>query len=248
MFEISLTVGEPVLISFYSSYNCFLLLLFLFEIPINIWFILKFVELFFSKLEMRSISRLNLEGPLTFVNVFFRYYISFPVLSINYLCTPGKSFSFVYEGKLHQTTFHWLFNTPWPDFVFTSCQASPTNIIARLKGKPLQMNDSVSWQDIFLQLCCLVRPNFSNLFLLVSTLNFVKAGKLKVGLSCYSSTKTWKLFQFGVHHNVCPLKFRVTFTLMSSSDLDRYDANNFIWTFFHRLDFFATLTVWRRCC
>ena len=46
---------------------------------------------------------------------------------------------------------------------------------------------------------------------------------------------------FGVHQNVFPLKFRVTLTLTSSSDLDRFDAN--IWSFFHRLNFLATLTV-----
>ena len=54
------------------------------------------------------------------------------------------------------------------------------------------------------------------------------------------------LFHFGGHQNVFPLKFRVTLTLTSSSDLDGFDAN--IWNFFHRLNFLATLTVSRGCC
>ena len=51
------------------------------------------------------------------------------------------------------------------------------------------------------------------------------------------------LFHSGIHQNVFPVKFRVTFTLMLSSDLDRNDADNLIWSFFHLLDFLATLTV-----
>ena len=135
--------------------------------------------------------RLRRRLKLNYLCIFFfsQYYIHFLVLSINYACNRGKTFSFVYESKLHQTLFHWSFITPRSDIAFTSCRKSPPYKISRLKAKPRKINDSE--QGVFLQLCCLVGSNFSNSFSLVSTLNSVKVRKLKVGLS-YSWTKTWK--------------------------------------------------------
>ena len=92
---------------------------------------------------------------------------------------------------VHQTLFHWSFITPWSDIGFTSCQGSPSDKISTLTGKPLQRNES--FQGIYIQLCCLLGSNFRKLNSLVSTLNSVKGQKIKVGLSGYSSDKTWKL-------------------------------------------------------
>lgn len=103
-----------------------------------------------------------------------QYHIS---LSINYVYTRGKSFSFVYESKLHQTLFQWWFTTPRSNIVVTSCQPSPTGKSPRLEVKPLQINESD--QGIFLQLSCPVGSNFSKLFSLVLSLNFVKSRVLK---------------------------------------------------------------------
>ena len=98
-----------------------------------------------------------------------------------------------------------------------------------MKVKPLQIIDS--GQGFLLQLSCLVGSNV----LLVLTLNFVKSRKLRMGLSCILGAKHGNfeknmyikhfLFHFGVHQNVFSLKFRVTLTLTSSSDLDRFDGN-----------------------
>ena len=52
-----------------------------------------------------------------------------------------------------------------------------------MKVNPLQINDS--GQGILLQLSCLVGSNVS----LVSTLNFVKSRKLRMGLSCILGAK-----------------------------------------------------------
>ena len=138
----------------------------------------------------------------------------------------------MYERQLHKTLFYYLFITP-RSAGFTSCQASPSDKISRLKGKPLQINES--YQGIYFQLCCLVGSNFRNLYSLVSILNCFKGRKLKVGLSCYSWAKTLKLkknknkkrnktkekqnflFQFAVHGNIssleisCHIKSNVVF-------------------------------------
>ena len=159
------------------------------------------------------------------------------------------SFSFVYVSKFYQTFFQRWFITQRSNIAFTNCHAIPTCKIPRLKVKPLQINDSN--QGLFLQLSCLAGSNLS----LVSTLNFVKLRKVTMGLSCIIGANHGNLkniyikhflVHFGVHQNVFPLKFRVTLTLTSSSNLDSFDAN--IWSFFHRLNFLATFTVWRRCC
>ena len=63
-----------------------------------------------------------------------------------------------------------------PDIGFASCQASPSDKISRLKGKPLQINES--FEGNFLQLCCLVGSNFRNLYSMVSILPCVKGQKL----------------------------------------------------------------------
>ena len=133
-------------------------------------------------------ARLKLNYLCTFF--FSTLYILFLVVSIN--CVYNRVLICLSESKLHQTLFHWLFIAPQSDidFTITSCQTCPTDKNSRLKVKPLRINDLE--QAIFLQLCCLVGSNFSNLFSLVSTLNSIKAWKVKEGLFCYSWIKTWK--------------------------------------------------------
>ena len=104
-----------------------------------------------------------------------------------------------------------------PDIGFTSCQASPSDKISRLKGKPLQINES--FEGNFLQLCCLVGSNFRNLYSMVSILLCVKGQKLQVILGPKrENLKTQKqkrnktkekqnfLFQFAVHRNLSSLE------------------------------------------
>ena len=111
------------------------------------------------------------------------------------------------------------------DIAFASCQTSPNDKISRLKVKPLRINDLE--QGILLQLCCLVGSNFSNSFSLLSLASPFYIDKVYFLVSVWS----WpKCFSFEIS---CAL------SLALSSDLDRFDANN--WSFFHWFDFLATM-------
>ena len=120
-------------------------------------------------LKVKCKIKVKLPLHIFFLNIIY----FFLVVSIN--CVYNRVLICLSESKLHQTLFHWLFIAPQSDidFTITSCQTCLTDKISRLKVKPLRINDLE--QGIFLQLCCLVGSNFSNLFSLVSTLNSIKA-------------------------------------------------------------------------